>query len=161
MGRRRRLPSDTVHPWALPALSIQMNWDGKPPFIPTNIQATALSTAAGREHRVCLSWQKHVSFTWSRLSHSDKGCFYTTKIKLGISPEESCYKTKSVWYCHYCFFIKPINNQLTFLFQSKVDFLYQSKGSYFLCLVPDLTGTNTVFYGCNIATVWNLNQQPQ
>lgn len=47
MGGCRRRPVHTVGPaCALSALSIQMKWDGKPPFIPSNIQATALGTAS-------------------------------------------------------------------------------------------------------------------
>lgn len=74
MGRRQRVPVHSVGPaWALPALSAEMKWDGKPPFIPSNIQATALGIAsatrlwAGREHRMCFSWQTHVCLTWSSL----------------------------------------------------------------------------------------------
>lgn len=85
---------------------------------------------------LCLSWQKHVSFTWSRLSHSDKGCFYTTKIKLRISPEESCYKTKSVWYCHYYFLIKPIKNI------SIINWLFFASQKWTFCINPKVV----IFY---------------
>lgn len=67
-----RGPVHTVGPaWALPALSIQMKWDGKPPFIPSNIQATALGTASATPlsrqgtQSLCFSWQTHVCLTWS------------------------------------------------------------------------------------------------
>lgn len=150
MGRRRRLPSDTVHPaWALPALSIQMNWDGKPPFIPSNIQATALGTAsatrlgAGREHGACVCQGRSMCPSLSSLSH--KGCFYTTKIKRSISPEWSLLQNKESgaiffkWYYRHGCFVKPIKN-LSSLCGSKVDF--------FPCINPNVV----IFYVCS--TPW-------
>lgn len=88
--------------WALPALSIQMKWDGKPPFIPSNIQATAPGTASATPlsrqgtQSLCFSWQTHVCLTWS--SHTlaswtarlrQRLFLIKPKIKPNLSREES------------------------------------------------------------------------
>lgn len=157
----RRLPSDTVHPaWALPALSIQMNWDGKPPFIPSNIQATALGTTsatrlrAGRERGVCVCHGSSMCPSLSSLSH--KGCFYTTEIKLRISPKRSLLQNKELGpfsFSDIIIMVTSLNLSKIWHFfvnQKQTFSVYQYKRSYFLCLLPVLTGPG-IFYGCYMA----------
>lgn len=132
MGSRRRVAVHSVGPaWALPALSAQMKWDGKPPFIPSNIQATALGIAsatrlwAGREHRICVSHGRRmcaspdpVSGLQTGPSDSDKGCFSCNKNKNEtLSQEESTWMFGNVS-VSLIVVIKSIKYH-TFVYQSK------------------------------------------
>lgn len=158
-------PVHTVGPaWKLPALSIQMKWDGKLPFIPSNIQATALGTASAtplsrqRTQSLCFSWQTHVCLTWS--SHTlaswtarlwQRLFLMKPKIKLRICPGRSLTSTiRSL-------FLEKCNESRTIFFHYHQYLSYITKIGL-LCINPKVISLSPVYF---LWLIGSLNQQPQ
>ena len=137
-----------------------MNWDGKRPFIPSNIQATALGAAsatqlwAGREHRGCVCHARSMCPSPDPAPQTlTKAGFIPHKNPENFSKQEFCCTEESRtiffnWYYHHRYIVKPIKD-LTLLCESRL--FVCTNPRFGLC--PDWSWYSLwLLYGCWFGT---------